>query len=278
VARTPTDHLSLAELRIKIEDLIRFRLEPNVAAARAAQGPSDRATLAFVQTQLEYDQRQLQSYQDRVNAIRDALTIYTSQRPATAESTATTRPSIQSSGPQETIMPQVSETFIDRMAQLLNQTEDVQYRQRIVNDLRHVQSDMMPAQEAVRYDQEMLRDLTSPISEPVKIADVAAEVENVRNDAKLLVQKVNDIYQVMSRNLNPETYLFSKPEAPTTYTLRSITIKQLFLIGIVVLLLALPTVVFLCFMHDRVREEEMLETTASPSVTAAPPVSVRANA
>jgi hypothetical protein len=35
-------------------------------------------------------------------------------------------------------------------------------------------------------------------------------------------------------------------------------------------------IVFFCFMHDRVREEEMLDT--APSVTAAQPVSVRANA
>src|SRR6185369_9454043 len=92
VARTPTDHLSLAELRIKIEDLIRFRLEPNVAAARAAQGPSDASTVRFVQTQLAYDQRQLQGYQDHINAIRDALTMYTTQRPVSGESTAAAKP------------------------------------------------------------------------------------------------------------------------------------------------------------------------------------------
>lgn len=260
VARTPTDHLSLAELRIKIEDLIRFRLEPDVATARAAQGPSDPFTINFVRTQLAYDQRQLQSYQDRVNAIREALTMYTTQRPSSDSAIALRQPG--SSTSQETIMPQVSDTFIDRMAKLLNQSADVQYRQQIVDDLRRVQNSMMPAQEAVRYDEEMVRDLTSPVAATVKAADVATEVENVRNDAKLLVQKVNDIYQVMSRNLNPETYLFSKPEAPTTYVVRSVTIKQLATIGIVVLLLAIPAIVFVCFMHYRVREEEALETAA----------------
>jgi hypothetical protein len=164
------------------------------------------------------------------------------------------------------------------MAQLLNQSADVQYRQRIVNEMRHVQNDMMPAQEAVRYDQEMLHDLTAPVPPTASTADVTAEVENVRNDAKLLVQKVNDIYQVMSRNLNPETYLYSTTEAPTAYVLRSFTVKRLALMGIVVLLVSLPVIVFLCFMHNRVREEETAETSSTPNVTHGPPVSVRANA
>jgi len=277
VARTPADHLSLAELRIKIEDLIRFRLEPNVAAARAAQGPSDPSTVRFVQTQLAYDQRQLQGYQDHINAIRDALTMYTTQRPVAGESTTAAKPAPGPNPQQETVMPQVSDTFIDRMAQLLNSSADVQYRQRIVNEMRRVQNDMMPAQEAVRYDQEMLRDLTTPVAPTASTADVTAEVENVRNDAKLLVQKVNDIYQVMSKNLNPETYLYTTSEAPTAYVVRSFTVKRLALLGIVVLLLALAVIVFLCFMHNRVREEETIETASTPSVTHGPPVSVRAN-
>jgi hypothetical protein len=70
LVRTPrADHLSLAELRIKIEDLIRFRLEPAVPLARESRRNGDPVTLRFVQTQLEYDQRQLQGAQDRVDAI-----------------------------------------------------------------------------------------------------------------------------------------------------------------------------------------------------------------
>jgi hypothetical protein len=266
VARTPTDHLSLAELRIKIEDLIRFRLEPDVAAARAS-GHADPSTLRFVQTQLEYDQRQLDSYQYRVNAVRDAIALYTSQRLVTGEApTGQTRPSSEpppKSGQQETVMPQVSDTFIDRMAQLLNQSADVQFRQKLVTDLRHIQTDMIPIQEAVRYDQEMVRDLNTSVPALGPSENVSADVEDIRNDAKLLVGKVNDIYQVMSRNLNPETYLFSKPDAPLVYFARSFTISQLAIIGVVVMLLALPLIIFLCFLHNRVHEEEHRDVPAA---------------
>lgn len=271
VARTPTDHLSLAELRIKIEDLIRFRLEPEVAAARSANAPADAETLRFVQTQLAYDGRQLQSYQDRVNAVRDAIALYTSQRSVSFESTGSPK-SPSGTGttqqPQETVMPQVSDTFIDRMAQLLNQSADVQYRQRMVTELRRIQNDMIPIQEAVRYDQEMLHDLSTPLPKTTNNNNVAADVEDVRNDAKLLVGKVNDIYQVMSRNLNPETYLFSKTEAPSTLVERNITLQKLALVGVLVLLIALPLIFVFCLLHNRVREEERSAAAPSPAVAA----------
>jgi hypothetical protein len=272
VARTPTDHLSLAELRIKIEDLIRFRLEPEVATARAANAPADAETLRFVQTQLAYDQRQLQSYQDRVAAVRDAIALYTSQRPVSLEGAGGTAKNPSAAGTtqqsQETVMPQVSDTFIDRMAQLLNQSADVQYRQTMVTDLRHIQDKMIPIQEAVRYDQEMLHDLGTPLPGATTKENVAADVEDVRNDAKFLVGKVNDIYQVMSHNLNPETYLFSKTEAASTVTLRNVTLQKLALVGVLVLLIALPVIFVFCLLHNRVREEERTAAAPSPAVAA----------
>lgn len=272
VARTPTDHLSLAELRIKIEDLIRFRLEPEVAAARAANAPADPETLRFVQTQLAYDQRQLQSYQDRINAVRDALALYTSQRPVSVQNTGTVRmtpPVGTAPSSQETVMPQVSDTFIDRMAQLLNQSADVQYRQRMVNDLRQIQKDMIPVEEAVRYDQEMLHDLSTPLPATTSKDNVAADVEDVRNDAKLLVAKVNEIYQVMSRNLNPETYLYSEMSTASTTVMRNVTLPKLGLIGVLVLLIALPVIFVFCLLHNRVREEENEERAATNPAVAA---------
>lgn len=271
VARTPTDHLSLAELRIKIEDLIRFRLEPDVASARAANSAADAETLRFAETQLAYDQRQLQTYQDAITAVREALALYTSQRSISVESTGqvkTTTPSGTAQS-QETVMPQVSDTFIDRMAQLLNQSADVSFRQHLVSELRGIQKAMFPVQEAVRYDQEMVHDLSTPLPPTTTVKNVAAEVEDVRNDAKLLVGKVNDIYQVMSRNLNPETLLFTQTATPSTTVLRNLTLSKLALIGVLVLLIALPVIFVFCLLHNRVREEEKDErAVANPAVAA----------
>jgi hypothetical protein len=257
LSRTKEGHLSLQELRIKIEDLIRFRLEPTVALARESRGNGDPATVQFVKTQLDYDQRQLAAYQDRTSAIRDALALYTSQRTVSLGQQQTGA-GATNQRPSETVMPQVSDTFIDRMAQLLNQSADVQYRQKLVTQLRVVQNDMIPAQQAVRYDEQLMREITTPSSASVPDEQLTMQVEAVRAEAKSLVQQVNDLFTIISQNLNPQTYLYSLTAPAQKRVQRSITLGRLGLIGALILLISLPLIVLFCLLHHRVAEEDQM--------------------
>lgn len=259
-----SDHMSVLELQIKIEDLIRFKLEPMVPLARATRAPNDPYTLRFVQTQLAFDQRQLQSYQDRVDAIRNAIAVYTNQRAASIEVPSAVPPrATPEKGPTETVMPQLNETFIDRLATILNQSADVAYRQKMVDEMRRVLSDMVPIQEAVRYDQELLREVTTPAPPSgISEADLRIQIGQVRSQAKVLVAKLNEIYTIVSHNLNPETYLYTATAAPTTMVYRSMSIARLGLIGIVVVLLSIPVIILFCFIHHRMKEEEQAAVAA----------------
>lgn len=260
-----TDHMSLAEIKIKIEDLIRFRLEPMVPLARATLVANEPYTIRFAQTQLAYDQRKLQSYQDQVDAIRNAIAVYTNQRSVSVEAPTTTPASNgNAKGPGETVMPQLNDTFIDRLAQLLNQSADVQYRQRMVNEMRAVLTDMTPVQEAVRYDQELLHEVMTPAPQAqVNQTDLRIQINQTRDEGKRLVAKANEIYTIISHNLNPETYLYTVTEPPHATILRSITIGRLAVIGLLIILVTLPVVVVFCFIHNRIRQEEHATAAAS---------------
>lgn len=251
-----SDHMSVNELYIKIEDIIRFQLEPMVPLARATRSTNDPYTVRFVQTQLAFDQRALQSYQDRVEAIQNAIAVYTNQRAVSMDAPAPTARSGEKAQP-ETVMPQLNESFIDRLAQLLNQSADLTYRQKMVDEMRHIQATMAPAQEAVRYDQELLRDVTTP-PPPVSVseADLRIQLNQARTQAKVLIAKINEIYTIVSHNLNPETYLYSVTAPPTTTILRGIPKSRLVLYGIITMLLSVPLTVLICFVHHRMREEE----------------------
>jgi hypothetical protein len=252
------EHLSLQELRIKIEDLIRFRLEPTVALARESRGHGDPATVQFVKTQLDYDQRQLLAYQDRASAVRDALALYTSQRTVTTGQQQGGPGAASQKSSAETVMPQVSDTFIDRMAQLLNQSADVQYRQKLVNQLRSIQNEMVPAQQAVRYDEQLMREITTPGNASVPDDQLATQVEGVRAEAKSLVQRVGDLFGIISQNLNPQTYLYSLTAPAQKRVQRSVTLGRLALIGILVLLVSFPLILLFCLLHHRVAEEKQM--------------------
>jgi Na+-transporting methylmalonyl-CoA/oxaloacetate decarboxylase gamma subunit len=261
-----SDHMSVAELHIKIEDMIRFQLEPMVQLARGTRSASDPYTLRFVQTQLAFDQRQLQSYQDRVDAIRNAIFVYTNQRAVSMESPTSSRGADKgSTGSTETVMPQLNETFIDRLAQMLNQSADVLYRQKMVDEMRRIQSEMVPVQESVRYDEELLRDVTVPAA-PIAAneADLRIQLNETRNHAKVLIAKINEIYTIVSHNLNPDTYLYTITAPPKTLVLRSVPPSRLVLIGAVVVLLSIPIIILFCFIHHRVREEEQGTVAVTP--------------
>ena len=74
-----------------------------------------------------------------------------------------------------------------------------------------------------------------------------------------LVVKTHDIYAVLSQNLNPSTELITRTGVPTTRMERSLSIKQFATYGILVAALSLPLLIFLCLLHNRVREEDEAE-------------------
>src|SRR5437764_9754643 len=133
-----SDHMSLAELRMRLEDIVRFRLEPLVGVARASGVSNPSLTVHFLENQLAYDQRRLQAAQTTADAARDALALYNNeQMGATAANTAAVagtsatgtpapaRP--RTGGEAETVMPQLSDTFLERLVQLTRQSSDGQY-------------------------------------------------------------------------------------------------------------------------------------------------------
>jgi hypothetical protein len=165
-------------------------------------------------------------------------------------------------------MPQVSDTFIDRMAQLLNQSADVQFRQSMVKDLRRVQMDLIPIQEAVRYDQQLLKDVSIPSPNGASAYDVRGDVEKVRAEAKQFVAQVNEIFVVITSNLNPQTYFYTLTSPSTSTLVRSTSLGRLALIGMLTLLVAFPIIVAFCLIHNRIREEELAVTATHSEVTA----------
>ena len=82
---------------------------------------------------------------------------------------------------------------------------------------------------------------------------VRAEIDVSTAEVRRLIVKVNEIYQLLSRNLNASTQLFTLAGPPTTRIERARTFTRLALYGIVLLLVAFPVIVILCLLHNRVR-------------------------
>ncbi len=262
LARTASDHMSLDEVRLRLDDVVRFRLEPLLSQVLHSPGliaNPPTMTLRFLQSQLEYDQRQLDATQRQAQAARDAITIYEQRTPA-QPTIAAPRTTDQSKG-SEAVMPQLSDTFLDRLITLSGRGADVQYRQKLVDDYRKAIEAAIPLQQAVAYDTQVLNEVRKASGAPARLdaAAVTSQLEQTRTEVGQLMSKMNELFKIISSNMTPSTQLFTLTSPPTTRTLRSVSLQRLALYGLLVVLIALPAIIVFCLLHNRVREEEAAE-------------------
>jgi hypothetical protein len=268
LART-RDGMSLAEIRLHLVEIIRFRLEPLNGLIRSSgliKNPP--LTARFVESQLAYDQRELKSAQDYADSIRESLAIYTlNRRGLDSQNGESAKSAGQKQPGSETVM--VTDSFIDRLVSLTGQSADLTYRQKLITDFRKASDGIVPAQMAVAYDQELLSMLKNAGSatSPQNAAQVSAEITGTLENVRKLVSRVNEIYEILSANLNASTELFTLTAPPTTHTERTRGLYQLTMYGVLLILASLPVIIVLCLMHARVREEEVSEGYIAPGET-----------
>jgi hypothetical protein len=266
LVRSKADSLSLNDIHIRLDDIIRFRLEPLVNAIATAQLDDRADTIRFLETQLAYDERQLTAQQHVAEVSRNAMTMYSNGQlndPARPNSAQTAQGGGEAKTQPETVMPQLSDTFIDRLIQITSSSADHEFRQKFAEDYRLAAVAVVPLEQAVAYDRSVL-DLVRRASGGGDISREAADrqINLTRDEVRHLVVTIREIYEALSANLNPSTSLMSVTGSPMTRVERTVSITRLALYGLLTLLVALPLIIFFCLLHNRVREEEVAEHSA----------------
>lgn len=276
-----SDGMSLEEIRLRLEEIVRFRLEPLTGRVSTTGLITNRtATLRFLESQLAYDQRSLKATQDSADVIRQSFAVYTLDQRGFTTETATpngTLPPHDQSHPQtqpqrsDTVMPQISDSFLDRLVTMTSQFSDIPYRQKLVDDYRNASLAVIPAQQSVTYDQEVLSQVRNTAIGPLagQAADVRNEIASMKREVKQLLSHVNSIYDAISSNLSPSKELYTLTAPSVVRTERSRSLPQLALYGVALLALSLPVIILLCIIHARVREEEASEPNGERSDAAA---------
>jgi hypothetical protein len=263
VARTPDDHLSLEEVRIRLDEIVRFRLEPLLAVVMHTPGlVGDRSsTVRFLESQLAYDERQLEATQRLADSFRESIAVYEQRASTEAPVLAMAPKNPEPVKGNEAVMPQLSDTFLDRLMSLTGRAADAEYRQSLVDQYRKALADTIPQKQAVSYDTQVLNELRKPSigSAALNPAGVRTQIDQARADVGHLITKMNELFQIVSRNMTPSTQLFTLTGPPTTKTLRSVSVQRLALYGLLVLMLSIPAAIVFSLLHNRVREEETAE-------------------
>ena len=271
LAQAGRDRVTLNDIRVKLEDMARFRLEPLIPAIRSSGLIGDLgAAIRFCETQLGHDERALAIMRNRAEVIRQALYAYVNRPGSTIDTNGANGSTGASGGstPPETrpaltegVTPQLSESFLERLVALTSASGDMAYRQRLVDDYRDAATKVIPLEAAVAYDREVIQQLRSaPASQSgVTAADVEHQIEEMQNQLRDSVQKINELYATISRNLEPDTHLFTTTGVPSTRSDRAIEPTRLAGLGILILLLSLPLIIAGVLIHNRMRQEDEAE-------------------
>ncbi|HEV3486475.1 MAG TPA: hypothetical protein VG106_13785, partial [Vicinamibacterales bacterium] len=193
---------SLAEIRLRLEDVVRFRLEPLVALVRSRGQINDHAAvIRFMEAQLAYDERQLLAQQERATAAREALVVYSAQHHAGGEAREAAEGSRGSSG--ESLAPVLDATFLDRFAELTSRSRDMEFRQMLVNAYRQAVVESIPLEQTVAWEKDALATLRSAApaaTSQAGMASVRAELDQIRAEVRGLIEKTNAIHDALSRH------------------------------------------------------------------------------
>lgn len=260
VTRT-RDGLSLNDISVRLEDAVRYRLDPLVARIAAARLDDRPETLRFLATQLAYDERVLQMKRVAADTVEQTFNLYVNAQPRSVTATTAAAPSgdepAKNGGETSTLMPQIGEGFLDRLIALTARTGDADFRQTLTDEYRKRALLLAPAEAIVAYDREALesvRNTTGPVTQ-IDAAQVEREIATTRTNVRQLAVKVQELHKIISQNLNPTTELVTA-STPSTRVHRAVSVKNLVLIGIVLLLISLVISVLLSLVLSRVHAED----------------------
>lgn len=262
LVRTSERRLSLSELRILLEEVMRFRLEPLIATGRSSGLMTDpTSTLRILRAQLAADERAHAAALAREHALRQTLALYESNRrtagfqPDNAERPASPDDRMD----REAVMPQLSEGFLDRIVTLSDRSFDRDYRQKLTEEIKKASLAVIPLSSSLEYDRQLLAVLEAEGSggNPAAAARFEAQWRNLIADVRESVRNVNEIYVTASRLLYPQTELYRVLGPAVTSTSRTASPRRLALGGILTLLIALPVILVGVFLHNRLHQEKV---------------------
>jgi hypothetical protein len=257
VVRTPPpSRASLAELHVRLEDTLRFKVEPlmgMVLGTGLSKNP--RASVEFLEIRLRFNEIERREAEARVETLRRTLQTYQQQGAAAGAATGREAGALQ---PSQTVIAQMDKSVIDRVLELSGEKTDMAFRQSLVSAMQAEDLKVAPLRAEEQYYRiliDSLRDLAGRArnANPAELANLRAQTSAVVEEAIRVTDQVNQIYRTFSENLSPSTVLYSTTAPPVTRVERAYPPEQLLLVGLLLLIVSVPLAAAGALLHNYVR-------------------------
>ena len=259
VVRIGDGRTSLAEIRVNLEDVLRFQIQPLVRMTGLSRDPESLGR--YIDDQLFQISLQRAETEKRVTAVQQSLRAYMLQSQAVAVPEAGSgsgelMPTVGPGG--EAMMPQLGESFLDRLVEMTRMNSDIEYRQQLTD--RVINESVAMA--ALEREQAYYEDLSRPRVEPTdagqesELTIITAKFQGAFDQVATAVDRVNAIYDELStQNLNPTTLLYTVTAPFTMRTERALSLRTAVSYWALVFMLSLFLVPLGCLVHGYFQRE-----------------------
>ncbi len=263
--RLGKDQIALADLRAGLQDILQFEVDPLLAVIRTSGLARNRARVDAYFADRSFDvQLAKEQAAQRIRTVQDALRAYQSK--GTVDVTAPLTDRSQGT----TVVPQLSESFIDQLVRLSTGTVDMEYRQRLTNRIIEEGTLLADLNRQAEYYALMRRSFSGAHGFEASSADAATVTRRMKlayDEVSVLMDQIQAFYkQVSDHNLNPATVLYSITGPYSTRTISPLTPRTIGLYLFLTLFAAMIVVPFACLVHAYFRQ-----WTSPSSGTGAPP-------
>ena len=248
--RTSKEHVSLSDVDFALSYTLRTEIEPLVSQIQQSGLANDPAAMQrYVRSRITELRLARDAARGRIQALQDALQGYMSAKGGrTREGAAGDGPSGRPQGSDtQTLIPQLSDTFLDRVIEMSTQTQaaDVAYRQDLAERLIREGVSLSTLDQDMAYYEQLERSGRSGAA-PVPAVQAAVLKQRLRSAADAVqrsIGKLASLYEELSdQQLNPASiYAVSRPFATSTrFALSGSTILLSLALAVLLALIVTP--------------------------------------
>lgn len=264
IVRVGPTRLALIDLQANLDDLLRFRLNPIIGFVRATGVTKNAAhAVQYLQNQLFTLNLDREAAYKRVKVYDENLRKYLQQRAGlSAESAGSGAQSsgLGGMGNVPALIPQLGDSFFDRLIELGQKGEDTIYRQEMVNKSIENGMNLVEIEKEVAYYKDLIsifEDASkrgNPIAQKDFLNLFQARYPKILEELLVTIDNLNLFYDTLSqRNLNPTSLLVKITVPPSVSTESSVSGKRVRLAAIVYFLVVVMGIVVVIFVRDKNR-------------------------
>lgn len=249
LVRLGTNKTTFEEMRNKVVDLVRSRLEPLVVSA--GQSMVRESTLWVTETVASAEREQTAA-EGRAAAYLTALREYSGAAQSAQASRASVPPTSQGSDVQ-TLSPQVDRSFIDRIVEMSE--ANTAFRRNLTESMVSASVEAVSAKDRADYYRRLLQSLRSSGGPTLEPAQVDTRLGEIVVQAKGLIADFNTLYDEFSRvSLRAAASLYQTDTPVTTEVSREFTTRELLMLVVGAFFVSLLLAFGFFVARDRLRE------------------------